>query len=214
MVHDWFTQLLTGRQTQDESAALQYDLAVIEAMTAELEPYLLSDTLYWQLSPARAVVPAAPMLTIGGLVLRLHRLAGQQQALTAEQRTRLATADQSFCDALKDWKAHAAARMVRELDARLKSWRWFVDDCQAHRRTCISHYPAETELRTLIALLLDKAAAYEDVSEQRELLAQLDARFRRWFEPGSFIWRPALEPVYPQERFWWLYGRPEFRQDA
>jgi hypothetical protein len=212
MIQDWLTQLLTGRRQRDESAELRHDLAVVEAMAAELEPYLKSDTLFWQLSPARPIVPTAPLLTIGGLVLRLHRLAGQAAALTPEQRARLAAAQESFHQTITAWKAHAAARMARELDARLNSWSWFVEDCRAQKRSCISHYPTEAELRTLIALLLEEAAGYEDVSDQRDRLAQLDARFRQWFEPGGFVWRPALAPVYPRARFWWLYGRPDFRQ--
>ena len=214
MAQDWLNRLLTGRRERDESAALRYDLAAVEAMASELEPYLMSDTLYWQLSPAKAIVPVAPMLTLGGLLLRLHRLQGQEEALTPEQSARLASADQTFRSTLKSWKAHAAARMLRELDARLKSWSWFVEDCRAQKRACITHYPTEAELRTLIALLLDKAAEYEDVSQHRERLAQLDAQFCHWFRPGDFIWRPELAPVYPPERFWWLYGRPDFQQDA
>jgi hypothetical protein len=212
MLQDWLTQFLTGRRQRDDTTKLRYDLAVVEAMAAELEPYLKSDTLYWQLSPARAIVPAAPLLTIGGLVLRLHRLAGQKEALTTEQLVRLAAAEESFRRALSEWKAHAAARMIRELDARLKSWSWFVEDCRAQKRSCISHYPTEAELRTLIELLLEEATGCEDVSDQRHRLAQLDADFRQWFEPGDFVWRPALAPVYSRQRFWWLYGRPEFRQ--
>jgi hypothetical protein len=213
MLQDWLAQLLTGRRQRDDSAEVRHDLAVVEAMAAELEPYLGSDPLYWQLSPARPIVPAAPLLTIGGLVLRLHRLAGQAEALSPEQRARLAAALESFHYTMTEWKAHAAARMVRELDARLRSWSWFVEDCQAHRRSCISQYATEAELRTLIELLLEEASSYEDVSDQRSRLAQLDAQFRNWFQPGDFVWRPALAPVYPRERFWWLYGQPEFKEE-
>lgn len=213
MLQDWLAKLLTGRRRPDDAAELRRDLAVVEAMAAELEPYLKSATLYWQLSPARAIVPAAPLLTIGGLVLRLHRLIGQREALTTEQLRRLAAAEESFRRTLTEWKAHAAARMARELEARLRSWSWFVEDCRAQKRSCVTHYPTEAELRTLIDLLLEEAAGCEDVSDQRDRLAQLDAQFRRSFEPGDFVWRPALASVYPRERFWWLYGRPEFRQD-
>jgi hypothetical protein len=213
MLQDWLTRLLTGRREHDESAELRYDLAVAEAMAAELEPYLKSDTLYWQLSPAKPILPVPPMLTIGGLVLRLHRLEGQHEAMTPEQRTRLAATEEAFRSTFKVWKAHAAARMLRELDARLRSWNWFVEDCQAQKRSCIAHYRTEAELRTLIALLLEETNHLEDVSQQRRRLAGLDAKFRNWFEPGEFVWRPALARVYPRDRFWWLYGRPEFRQD-
>ncbi len=194
----------------DRTSGLAYDLAVVEAMVAELESYLKSDLLYWRLSPTVTLRPAAPLLTIGGVLLRTHRLGGQSDRLTPIQQNRLSAAGDAFRSVTEQWAAHMEKRMRRELDARLNSWQWFVDDCRERKQSCVAYYATEAELRTLLDLLMDAAAALGNVAPQQRRLGQLDTQFQRWFQPGDFVWTAALEPAFPRERFWWLYGRPEF----
>ncbi len=170
-----------------------------------MEDYLKSDILYWQLTPAGRITPPPPMLTVGGYLLRAHRLRGLWDALNGEQRLQLETAEKAFQAVTNQWVVHTEKRVERELGARLNSWGWFVDDCQANKPSCIAYYATEAELRTIIGLLLESAG---DSPQTR--LQGLDALFRNWFKPGPFVWRPELAPAYPQARFWWLYGRPEF----
>jgi len=193
-----------------DSTNIAHDLAVVEAMAAEMEPYLKSDLLYWRLSPAAPISPPPPMLTMGGYLLRTHRLAGQRDGLNAEQRAQLEAAETTFQTAIQEWAAHTEKRIERELGARLNSWGWFVDDCQTQKKSCITYYTTEAELRTIIALLMEAAARFGDVTAQGERLQGLDAQFQLWFQPGDFVWRAGLEPTYPRDRFWWLYGRLEF----
>ncbi len=194
----------------DRASEIAYDLAVVEAMVAEMEPYLKSDLLYWRLSPAVPLRPAAPLLTIGGVLLRTHRLGGQSDRLTPTQRNRLSAASDAFRVVTERWAAHTEKRMRRELDARLNSWQWFVDDCCERKQSCVAYYATEAELRTLLDLLIEAAAGFGNVAPQQRRLVLLDSQFRRWLRPGDFVWAALLEPVYPRNRFWWLYGRPEF----
>ena len=194
----------------DRASEIAYDLAVVEAMVAEMEPYLKSDLLYWRLSPAVALRPAVPLLTIGGVLLRTHRLGGQSDRLTPTQRNRLSAASDAFRVVTERWAAHTEKRMRRELDARLNSWQWFVDDCCERKQSCVAYYATEAELRTLLDLLIEAAAGFGNVAPQQRRLVLLDSQFRRWLRPGDFVWAALLEPVYPRNRFWWLYGRPEF----
>jgi hypothetical protein len=194
----------------DRASKIAYDLAVVEAMVVEMEPYLKSNLLYWRLSPAVTLRPAAPLLTIGGVLLRTHRLAGQSDRLTPNQRSRMSAAADAFRTVTEEWAAHTEKRMRRELEARLKSWQWFVDDCREQKQSCVAYYATESELRTLLDLLIDAAAGFGNVAPQQGRLGLLDSQFRRWFQPGDFVWDAALEPAYPRDRFWWLYGRPEF----
>jgi len=194
----------------DRASEIVYDLAVVEAMVAEMEPYLKSDLLYWRLSPAVALRPAAPLLTIGGVLLRTHRLEGQSDHLTPNQQSRLSAASDAFRIVTEQWAAHMEKRMRRELDARLNSWQWFVDDCRERKQSCVAYYATEAELRTLLDVLIDAAAGLGDVAPQQRRLGLLDSQFRRCFQSGDFVWAAMLEPVYPRNRFWWLYGRPEF----
>lgn len=191
-------------------ANITYDLTVLEAMVDELELYLKSDLLYWQLSPSVPITPPAPMLTLGGYHLRAYRLENQKEALDPAQQKRLAAVQDTFDKMIEKWTVHASQRMERELHARLNSWQWFVEDCQARKKACITYYPTEAELRTLIELLMDQARKLSDVGTYKKRLGELDAQFRPWFKAGDFVWRADLIAVYPESRFWWLYGRPQF----
>jgi hypothetical protein len=189
---------------------LEYDLAVVEFMVAELEKYLKSEVLYWQLSPTRPISPPPPMLTVGGCVFRLHRLQNLPELLTAEQKTRLEKVATDYQEIANEWAAHVENKIRREAGARLNSWNWFADDCNARKKSCIQYYATESELRTLIHLLLKEGDRFGDFIKEQKKLAGIDANFRRWFQPGEFVWRAELEPAYPKSEFWWLFGKPEF----
>ncbi|MBN1316842.1 MAG: hypothetical protein JXA42_15290 [Anaerolineales bacterium] len=192
---------------------LDYDLAVVEAMIAELENYLKSDVLYWQLSPASQISPPPPMLTIGGCLFRIHRLQNLPEMLMDDRKIRLQGVAAEYQEIVTNWAAHVVKKIQRETNARLNSWNWFVEDCNARKTSCIQYYPTEAELRTLIHLLLKEGDRFGEVEKEKETLAGMDTRFRRWFQPGVFVWRAELEPAYPKSEFWWLYGKPEFQQD-
>lgn len=194
----------------NHAANIAYDLRVMEAMVDELEPYLKSDALYWRLSPSVPINPPAPMLTLGGYLLRAHRLTRQSESLDPDQQKRLEAIHEVYREKIDEWAAHAARRLERELGARLNSWQWFVEDCEARKKACITYYPTEAELRTLIELLLENARDLTQVNAFDKRLGGLDARFRPWFKEGDFVWRDELLSVYPKSRFWWLYGRPQF----
>jgi hypothetical protein len=188
---------------------VEHEMAVLEAMAAEMEPYLKSDILYWQLSPAQRISPPPPMLTIGGALLRARRLEALTEGMGPALRERLAAARLTLEAALTAWKAHAAQKMGLELEARLNSWRRYASECQARNQLCVTSFPSEAEKRTILALLLDRAEEPVEVGEFRQQLQGPDARFREYFEPGEFIWDERLESAFPAEGFWWLYGRPE-----
>jgi hypothetical protein len=188
---------------------IEHELAVLEAMATEMESYLKSDILYWQLSPAQRIFPPPPMLTIGGALLRARRLEALAEWMEPTLNQRLAAARVDLERALTEWRAHATQKMGRELDARLNSWRWYVTECQARNRSCVTSFPSEAEKRTILALLLEKAKGYMEVGEIERLVQGLDERFRQHFTPGEFIWDKRLEDAFPGRRFWWLYGRPE-----
>ena len=190
--------------------SLNHDLIVIETMVAELEAYLKSAILFWQMTPAIPTSPAAPMLTIGGYLLRAYRLVGRKKELDQDQGDRLAKIRIHFEAITKEWSVHTEQRIGRELKARLNSWQWFVDDCQANKKSCITYYATEAELRTLIEHIIEISPRFGDLDGLLRRLRNLDAQFMHWFRPGNFVWRSELESVYPRERFWWLYGQPEF----
>lgn len=197
---------MTGNQVPD---SIKRDVAVLEAMAAEMEPYLKSEPLYWRLSPEKRISPPPSMLTIGGALLRAKRLDGFKEAMEPEQYARTKAVRAQIEETMAEWKAHAGQKMARELEARLNSWRQYTNDCQERKQSCLSGYPNGAEKRTIAALLIDEASGLTDVSEFREQVEALDAGFRPFFAPGEFVWDKRLTAVFPKQRFWWLYGGPE-----
>jgi hypothetical protein len=187
----------------------EYDLTVVEAMAAEIKDYLLAEVLYWQLSPDHAISPPPPLLTIGGYLFRVQRLEALRPELSPVQRDRLEATEKSFRQTTLTWAVHADQHIDHELKARLDSWHWFVEDCAANEASCTAYYPTEAELRTIIALLFE-AGTGVDLSAHADRLEAIDANFREWFKPGDFVWQKDLQVAFPADRYWWLYGRPEF----
>ena len=193
-------------------AAVGHDMAVLEAMAAEMEPYLKSTILYWQLSPEQRISPPPPLLTIGGTLLRARRLEALRDTMEPEEAARLGDARAQFDQAIGEWPAHAARKIVHELDARLNSWRRYVADCQMRDRSCLNSFPSEAEKRTIVELLLDEGKDLIEVGPFRAQARALDGQFRAYFSRDDFVWDERLRTGFPKERFWWLYGRPEIRE--
>ena len=63
---------------------LMRDLSILAAMAAEMEAYLNSHVLFWHMSSSRM-----PALTLGGYLMRQHRLLALRSLLTGEQLSEL-----------------------------------------------------------------------------------------------------------------------------
>jgi hypothetical protein len=189
-------------------AELAVDLAVAEAMVAALEDYLFSDRLFYQLVVRTPLGARQPKLTIGGLLERLHQLKWGRDELDPAQRGEVDGLEEAYADVKRRWSELFEQKVRRELRSLLDSWRWFMQDCEDRHRRCQSEYPSEVWIHTRIVWLMDELPG-ADLSEEQGRLARLDARLRRVFRAGSFVWDPELEPFFPRSEYWWLYGRPE-----
>jgi hypothetical protein len=183
---------------------LAKDAAHARDMAEHLDPYLYQDELYGTLGRSK------PKLTVGGLLLRLHRLEALQEQLAPAQAEAFVLAQAGLESARADWATRYGEKIKHELQARQRSFVWFLDDCDEKPKTCVSAYPVEAEKRTIIHHLLAEGETRGlDLAEESRLQAALDDRLRRRFKPGAFIWPAALQPAYPSGRFWWLYGGPK-----
>ncbi len=75
----------------ENNQMMNRDLEILEMMAAEMEEYLMSEATQWVM--ARGDMPK---LTIGGCLMRCHRLDKLQEKLTGEARTRLEAVTQRF----------------------------------------------------------------------------------------------------------------------
>ncbi len=182
---------------------LDRDATAVRAMAAALDPYLYQDDLYGGLPGA------LPRLTVGGLLMRLHRLRALKDQLTPKQAAALSEAEADFEQARSQWAVHYGRKIKRELASRQDSFKWFLDECDDNPLRCAENYPTEAEKRTILHHLLTEGVARGlDIAEEQRRQVTLDSKLRQRFRAEGFIWDPRAQPAYPKDVFWWLYGRP------
>ena len=182
----------------------EYDLRYLKAGIEQLEPYLLSSDVYWSIG-ARA--PAGetpyPQLTIGGLLLA--RLRAQSSIKTSSQQVELEERSGRLNDLRMRWRVAWEGKASKEFHARLNLWKNFLEEYRANPETQYDRYTYEVTRRVMLHLL---GAETENIPQaQRDLLASLDLLLHTIFISGDFIWDVTLTASFPQEQYWYLYGR-------
>lgn len=189
----------------EENERLGQDVAVLSAMVEQMPEYLDSDILFW---PApRGGMPA---LTLGGYLLREHRLLALAGLLTAEQQMEVNEALTRFNQALANRVVRFEKKAHHELEARLRQWEEYLKDMDRGTFDRSSNYATAVETRAIIQALLNRLGMppYRTEARPEQHLATLDTRLRGHWQPGDFVWPAAWEPAYPREAYWWLYGSP------
>ena len=184
---------------------LKRDLSILVAMATEMETYLNSNVLFWHMSTSRM-----PALTLGGYLIRQHRLIALQDLLTGAHSSQLNTAVHQYSDALDEKIVRFEQKAQRELGARLRQWGEYLKDADQGVATSTSNYRTAVEVRAMIAALQDQMqiAPYTLDPHTLQQTALLDNQLRRLWEPGEFIWSDEWQPAYSQTEYWWLYGKP------
>jgi hypothetical protein len=178
-------------------------------MVAEMETYLNSDVLFWHMSTS-----GMPALTLGGFLMRQHRLLTLQDLLTAVQLSELDAAVLEYNNALVEKIVRFEQKSHRELDARLRQWGEYLKDVDRGIATSTSSYRTAVEARAMLTAIQDQLQLAPFALEQRapQQTALLDNQLRRFWEPGEFIWPDEWQRAYPQMEYWWLYGKPKDKQ--
>ena len=193
------------------AAAPETDLAVVQAMAAQFESYIMRGEVY-----RTVVVPASAdggagerpvQSSCGDVLARLHKLAAQAGSLSGEQKQVLASAKAQIDTATGRLPSHYQALLLREARARLNSLNWFLDDCNENRRECRVQYPFEIRNRQRIAEIY-KALEAGSADALATQVASIDQRLQSMLTSGEFIWETSVAHVYPREAYWYLYGLP------
>jgi hypothetical protein len=182
------------------------DLTILQAMSAEMEDYLKSEVLFWQMMQG-----GMPKLTLGGYLLRQHRLLALSDLLDEAQQALLEQAVIQFNQALVERIVRLEQKAHRELEARIRQWGEYLKDIEWEQRGSIGGYGSAVETRAMIAALIDKlqVAPYELDSRILKQVTLLDANLRRFWHSGAFVWPESWQPAYPKKTYWWLYGSPK-----
>lgn len=180
-------------------ALFETDLAILEAMVAELPAYLMSDATRWPL-------PQMPALTLGGILMRLQRLQLLQMDAPVPMQQRLAAVKAQYETHLTEKIVRFEARAHQELHARLGEW----TACLRKLHCVGEQYAEKADTRVVTEALIDalQERPYQLETQIVDEVAALDRNLRSRWQPGAFIWNPFWEAAYPPHQYWWLYGQP------
>lgn len=182
---------------------LEADLRALEAMAANLTPYLYEKELFG------TITSTLPRLTIGGILLRLHRLEALREHLDHNQAQRLRDARLNFEQARSEWAVHYEGKISQELGSRLRSFESYLEEYNSNSREGHDNYPIQATRRTILHHLQAEAQARNIWDEElADQLRQCDKHLREVSGGEHFIWAAILEPVYPSPPYWWLYSEP------
>jgi len=179
---------------------IEQDRIFFQRGIAELSDYLLSGELYWTLSPPRGA--CLSRLTIGGLLLSRLRL--WARAVSPVEQVRLERLDRQLEAIRSRWRVAWEQKVSREIRARLDLWRNYLMDYRQSPEVHADEYLQEVRWRVILNLLF---AELPVPSAETEALAGLDQLLQTSFLPGGFIWEKDLMSGFPQQAYWFLYGR-------
>lgn len=184
------------------------DLKSLEVMAEELAPYLDSKTLF-----GPTMYPDLPPVTLGGFLMRRHRLMALREVLLTEtEQARLDKVLAVFDQVLREKGFQFKEKAQRELEVRVHQWDEHLKEMAENNGNGTLYYPTVVKPRVMTEDLVRGLTALSSPPDPYLLqqVEQLDHELRRHWQAGKFVWPVEWQPAYPQTRYWWLYGQPVF----
>ena len=174
-------------------------------MSSEMDEYLRSQTLFWPMMKGNL-----PRLTIGGYLMREHRLAKLEKLLDESQQIRLQDAIAQFNSAIVEKVVRFEQRAHKELHARLRQWGEYLKELGDKSLGMGDYYSSHVQTRLMIAVLIKRLESppYELNQRVFDQLRVYDNLLGNYWTPGPFTWPSDWQPAYPEDHYWWLFGRP------
>ena len=140
--------------------------------------------------------------------MRQHRLLLSKDMLDASEQARLDKAIADFQVALEDRLVRFEKKSQNELDVRLRQWREYLRDLFDDKIN-FTYYATSVEPRLMIAAIIEQLQLppFELTSNVPERLVTLDMGLRSRWISGDFVLQDGLQPAYPEEQYWYLYGQ-------
>lgn len=182
----------------EQNYSIDSDLKEAQAMTAALTPYIYEEELYGKIGASM------PRLTLGAILLRLHRLQALRGQMNAEQSALLDQIQAQNDNARSEWGSHYVKKLEQEIGARTRDMQAYLKECREDPKLCAGSYMPEALRRTMIQEILNVSPN----SDARMKVKEVDSGLRRVARNADFIWSEMLRPAYPKETYWWLYSRP------
>ena len=183
------------------------DLAIAEAMAAELEAYVVNDELYRTVIATTARGDERLKMTGGDLLARLHRLQGERAQLSPDQLARLDRVQSSVDETIHSLRTRFHERLEREVGARVDALKWYLDDLAGDVERGRANFPYEMRNRQRIEVI--RAEIQEGLSEDLvSRITSVDRRIRQVTRGSDFIWDERFRELYPASTNWFLYVTP------
>jgi hypothetical protein len=132
---------------------------------------------------------------------------GVKETLSTAQQEQVDQLSKQFAASIRSLRTRFHERLNREVESRLSSLTWFMDDCVEDRKRCQVEYPYEIRNRQRIEEILKEVG--DNLDEQTaQKLKQVDQRLHSMTKTAPFIWDEALEPIFPRQPYWYLYALP------
>jgi len=178
------------------------DLVILEKMSEAMGGYLRASALFGRMGPS------FPALTLGGYLMRQHRLLALQEVLNESNQARLKSAVYQFNTLISNEIVRSEKRATEEYGARMRQWEAFVRDLRRNPQAHQSGYKTGVESRAMLEALFQflSTPPYRFNMELRERLDLLDGGLKGMWDMGDFVWEEGFELAYPIKMYWWLYG--------
>ncbi|MBN2256550.1 MAG: hypothetical protein JW704_01850 [Anaerolineaceae bacterium] len=184
---------------------------LIEAVPL-LDQYLNSKEFIWQL-PGIARIPGLTFgsLTIGVVLFMLKRL--KARSLSDKLETRSGDLEDRTFQAKIHNKISWMKKSGQDLNSRSRYWESFLNEYRDDPIAAVNRYPSQVSQRVIMQLLWeeqDPGSLYHSPLEFE--IHHMDAILQADFLPGGFIWEDELQNAFPEDEFWYLYGRLDSKE--
>ncbi|HEY80637.1 MAG TPA: hypothetical protein EYP25_08915 [Anaerolineae bacterium] len=158
----------------DSPPELAAKLLEAEKFADQLDAYLLSDRLFWQISVETPLGTRQPKMTLGSLYERIQELNAHANELGANDRQRLATIERAWEEAQRRFPAQWQEKLRREFKSYMHNWTYFLEQRASNPERWAQDYKFEVRNRERARLILqilgpeaaaDLAREYETVEE-------------------------------------------------
>ena len=182
----------------------EYDRRYVTWALGVLHSYLLADELYWHVDiRAPSGEPAYPMLTLEGVLFALHRMRATSGGLV-EQHT-IEKLSVGLDVASVRWRVAWEKKVQRGFQARMMMWSTYLDEYHEQPEEHADRYQHEVRLRVFLEILGDSLSNDDSVLIDR--MKGVDKQLKSILIPSDFIWEEEIKTTFPEERYWYLYGR-------
>jgi hypothetical protein len=182
-----------------------YYQVYLQAGLQELEPYLISDQLFWTVNTSPSLgEPGYPKFTLGEFLF--FGLCARTLAKTASQAASVHSIEAQTNNYHTRWQVAWERKASWEFSSRLRQWGNVLKEIRLDPEEHLDYYRYEVRWRVFIQLLLPEIRSLE--TAQQEQLDGQDLLLRAFFNPGDFIWEPDLAPGFPSDPYWFLWGYP------